>query len=233
MTYLRAILWLCLLGLLAAAIAEDTTQTEQGDDDVESEVEARDTYKDVLSRQKRHSKDRYCGMCHATGKKGVYMQWPCKSYKKICAKWGTCGWWFKKHRCCKKWKWVVAKQWCCNSWDMLYPLRPKYPKLAPVCIKKKYAKCGGFNTTGAKYPYRACTLSYGLILQYFCKYKYKLIGKRCYTKSSFCGGFSKFGMTYPACYYKGLTAPTGTGSQKSRMATFVFELCEKKLPFEK
>ena len=56
MTHIRVVLALCLLGLLAASLAEDTTQTEQEDDDVESEVETRDTYKDVLSRQKRHRK---------------------------------------------------------------------------------------------------------------------------------------------------------------------------------
>ena len=56
MTHLRVVLALCVLGLLAASIAQDTAQTEQQDDHIESEVETRDTYKDVLSREKRHCK---------------------------------------------------------------------------------------------------------------------------------------------------------------------------------
>ena len=56
MTHMRVVLALCVLGLLAASFAEDTAQTEQEDDDVESEVETRYTYKDVLSREKRHCK---------------------------------------------------------------------------------------------------------------------------------------------------------------------------------
>ena len=56
MTHLQVVLALCLLGLLAASLSEDTAQTEQEDDHIESEVETRDTYKDVLSRQKRHCK---------------------------------------------------------------------------------------------------------------------------------------------------------------------------------
>ena len=56
MTHLRVLLALCLLGLLAASIAEDTAQLEQEDAHVESEVKTRGTYKDVLSRQQRHCK---------------------------------------------------------------------------------------------------------------------------------------------------------------------------------
>ena len=57
MVHMRATVALCLLGLLAASLAEDTAQTEQEDDDIESVDEmgvAGDTYNNVLSRTERH-----------------------------------------------------------------------------------------------------------------------------------------------------------------------------------
>ena len=64
MNQLRAALALCLLGLWAASLAEETAQTEQVDDDHGLERQARelnedvdveaDSYEDVMSRQKRY-----------------------------------------------------------------------------------------------------------------------------------------------------------------------------------
>ena len=57
MIHLRAPVALCVLGLLAASLTEDSAQTEPVDDDVESNSEMRvagDTYSNVLSRNERH-----------------------------------------------------------------------------------------------------------------------------------------------------------------------------------
>ena len=59
MINLRATMALCVLGLLATSLAEDTAQTEQEDDGVDSKGEmgvAGDTYNNALSRKERHGK---------------------------------------------------------------------------------------------------------------------------------------------------------------------------------
>ena len=67
MNRLQTTLALCLLGLLAASLADETAQTEQVDaglerearevsDDVNTDV---DRYEDVMTRNKRHSKQHY------------------------------------------------------------------------------------------------------------------------------------------------------------------------------
>ena len=56
---MRATVALCVLGLLAAALAEDSAETEPVDDDVERQREVRETgdvdTETVRRRQKRHS----------------------------------------------------------------------------------------------------------------------------------------------------------------------------------
>ena len=59
---MKTIFLVCLLGLLAASVAENTAQTEQVDDDVGLERAVRETgedidavsYEEVVNRQKRH-----------------------------------------------------------------------------------------------------------------------------------------------------------------------------------
>lgn len=58
MSDLRVTLALCLLGLLAASLAEEMEQV----DDAGLKSEARETYQEVMSRQKRHREFAYAGL---------------------------------------------------------------------------------------------------------------------------------------------------------------------------
>ncbi|KAI0226724.1 hypothetical protein LSAT2_022823 [Lamellibrachia satsuma] len=166
MIRLRVTVTLCLLCFLAVSLAEDAgseREVREANDDFST---AAKTYKDVLVRQKRDWKDKYCGICHPDKNRPVMM--PCIERKYQCIRWKKTGRWWRKHTVCAQYGYVFVRRFCCQQGLLIHVVLYK----TYLCIDKK-SPCGGILTRSRSA--RACVLNG----RRFCLGRYRLRGSTC------------------------------------------------------